>query len=439
MSPAFQRGNILYQQGRYDRAAAEFRQSLADDPDDPFSHALLALCLIPTEQKAESLHEADEAVRLAPEIAFCHFARGHALLAGGQAKEAEEAAREAISLSPDEADFRSLLASVEMHRRRWAEALEAADAGLALDPTHDVCLNLRGMALVQLGRKDEAVQALGESLADDPENAWTHANQGWAYLHQGQVDKALTHFREALRLDPELEWARMGTIEALKARHFLYRWMLAFFLWIGRKSSAAQWAIILGFVFGRMLLRDLAQAYPALGPLISPVLVLTFGFLLMSWVASPLFNLLLQFNKFGRMALSREQKVESSCVGGCFILAAAFAALNFATGLFPSPAPAGLIDWWKIFLECSMLYFGLLVLPLAMTFHQRAGRPRWIATTYTFVVALLALPAYSVILFKTASPFAAHPNEALDFFNYFIWGCVLSTWAANFLGSRFAR
>ena len=93
------------------------------------------------------------------------------------------------------------------------------------------------MALVQLGRKDEAQQTLGSALANDPENALTHANQGWALLHRGDHAKALEHFREALRIDPELDWARAGIVEALKARHLIYRVMLRFFLWMGRQSQ----------------------------------------------------------------------------------------------------------------------------------------------------------------------------------------------------------
>ncbi len=424
MSTAFHRGNVLYNQGRYDLAVAEFRRVLSEEPDNTFAHAFLALCLNQSGDKEGSIREADEAVRLAPDAAFCHYVRGHALLAADRSREAEEAAREAIGLDPGDADYRGLMARVELDRDRWAEALEAADAGLALDPTHSVCLNLRGMALVQLGRKDEAVRTLGSSLADDPENALTHANQGWALLHQGDHARALEHFREALRIDPELEWARLGIVEALKARHWIYRGMLAFFLWMGRKGQAAQWAIFLGFVFGRVALRNLAVRYPALAPFVAPILVLTFGFLLMSWTASPLFNLILRFNRFGRMALSREQTVESSWVGGCFVLAAAAAVLNFV-------APSHLAGF-------SMVFFGLMLLPLAMTFKQAAGTPRRLAAAYTAAVALAAMPAFSLILLGVASPFANDPKHAFEYFNFFIWGAVLSSWASNLLGSRFS-
>ena len=39
-----QRGQLLYQQSRFDMAEAELRQALAAEPQDAYAHALLALC-----------------------------------------------------------------------------------------------------------------------------------------------------------------------------------------------------------------------------------------------------------------------------------------------------------------------------------------------------------------------------------------------------------
>ena len=45
MSPHYDRALLLYQQSRYDLAEQELRQALANEPNDAFAHALLALCL----------------------------------------------------------------------------------------------------------------------------------------------------------------------------------------------------------------------------------------------------------------------------------------------------------------------------------------------------------------------------------------------------------
>ncbi|MGP0069356.1 MAG: tetratricopeptide repeat protein [Isosphaeraceae bacterium] len=422
MSTAYQRGIVLFQQGRYDLADREFRQELASDPDNPQAHAFLALCLSEQKRNDDALREADEAVRLEPDEAFGHYARGRILCDQERFKDAEAAAREAIRLDPVNAGYFGLLAGAEMGRRRWAEALDAAGRGLAIDPEDPGCTNLRAMALVQLGRKDEAEQALGSALANDPENALTHANQGWALLHQGDHQRALEHFREALRIDPNLDWARGGIVEALKARYLIYRLMLRFFLWIGRQSTVAQWVVILAIVFGRSILASIARTHPALEPFVLPVLALTFGFLLLTWIASPLFNLLLRLNRFGRLALSRDQRISSTWIGACFVAAAGF----FVTDLVHPTSLTFL----------GMMYFGFLLMPLAVTFNRPPGKPRRVMAVYTGSVALMGLPILSLALLGPASPWK-DGKLASELFTYCIYGSVFSTWIAAFLGSRF--
>ena len=334
--------------------------------------------------------EADEAIRLDPGTAFCHYVRGRVFCDQDRLTDAETAAHEAIRLDPGDADYLGLLASIEIGRRRWDAALDAADRGLALDPEHPTCINLRALALVQLGRKAEAEQTLGSALANDPDNALTHANQGWALLHRGDHERALEHFREALRIDPELEWARAGIIEALKARHLIYRLMLRFFLWMGRQTNLAQWAVILGIVFGRQILASIASSYPALAPFLIPVLVLSLAFLMLTWISSPLFNLALRLNRFGRLALSRDERIASNWIGGCFLLA-------LASFLVYIVRPNALASF-------GLVYFGLLLLPLAVTFGRPPGRPRRLIAAYTGVLVLMGLPILSLLLFDRAGP-----------------------------------
>ena len=262
---------------------------------------------------------------------------------------------------------------------------------------------------------------LGSALANDPENALTHANQGWALLHRGNYRQALEHFREALRIDPELDWARAGIVEALKAHHFIYRQMLRFFLWIGRQARVAQWVIILGIFFGPRMLARIARANPGLEPFIFPVIVLILAFVMLTWIASPLFNFLLRFNKFGRLALLRDQRIASSWIGGCFLLAVGcfVAAMVKTTSL-------------AVF---GTGYFGLLLLPLAVTFSRASGNPRRLMAAYTAGVALLGLPVMSLVLLGRASPWK---DEALAYqlVTYFVLGAAVSTWLSAVVRSR---
>ena len=177
---------------------------------------------------------------------------------------------------------------------------------MSIDPQHAGCVNLRAIALVRLGRKAEAAQTIDAALSRDPHNAVTHANQGWALLHQGQHRQALEHFRQgAMRINPELDWARAGMVEALKARHLIYRLMLRYFLWMSRLNRRAQWGLVVGAYLAYQVLIWAGRAEPRLRPIVWPLAIGYVAFVYLTWIAMPLFDLLLRLNRFGRHAVSR--------------------------------------------------------------------------------------------------------------------------------------
>jgi tetratricopeptide (TPR) repeat protein len=416
MTAHYDRALLLYQQSRYELAEQELRHALAEEPDDARAHSLLALCLCDREELPEAMREAEEAIHLGPDVSFTHYALAYTLCHRERLQEAEAAIGRALELAPWEADYYSLLASIRFDRRRWAEALEAAERGLELDAEHGGCTNLRAMALVKLGRRAEAGAALGDALSRDPEDALTHANQGWTLLEQRQPDKALEHFREALRLEPNLEWAREGIVEALKARNFLYRQMLRYFLWIRRLSGRAQWGVLLGLVIARKVLSSDAIP-PALAPLSTALFWCLVFFVFLTWTADPLFNLLLRLNRMGRLALSREQIWASNCVGVCLFLAL-----------------AALVGWAvsaDIRFGLAALMIGCLVIPVAGTFKCAYGWPRLLMALCTLLLAVLgggALTIFFVGDYLPRDTWQTAFETARFLCATFFLGAVASTW-----------
>jgi tetratricopeptide (TPR) repeat protein len=418
MNPNLERGLLLLQQSRHEMAESELRQALADDPHDAYAHALLGLCLAHREQFQEATGEAQQAVHLGPDFPFAHYALARVYYERNRFPEALAGVNEAIRLDPENADQYALLADIHLHEYRWREALNAAEQGLQFDPENVACTNIRAIAMVKLGRKDEAGRTIDAALAKHPENSLTHANQGWTLLHQGRPKEAAEHFREALRLDPQNEWARQGIIEALKARHFIYAWMLKYFLWMSRFSRRGQWGIILGGYFGNRLLGMLAQSNPDLKPWILPLQILYVVFALMTWLAYPFFNLLLRLNKFGRLVLSREQTIAANCFGLCLLVA--------LVGL-GGCVVRGFDSAWIL----VALVFGLLLVPVSAVFKCAAGWPRNTMAAFTIVMVLFSLVLLAMFFTEMASE-----KTAINTLQGFILCSVGSTWLANVLGMQ---
>ena len=348
------RAQLLMQQGRHEQAEQQLRLALAEDSSDAASHAMLAICLTIREAWEEATNEARQAIAASPDGDYPHFAMAFVLRARNRLKEARDAIQEALRLDPTDSDYHAMLASIEASAEQWKDCLTAAETGLSFDAEHEQCGNLRAMALTRLGRRAEAGQTIAESLRRDPENALTHANEGWRLLHARQPQAAMTHFREALRLRPELEWARHGMIEAMKARHFIYRWMLSFFLWVGRFPPKVQLALMIGFPLCQNVLQRTLNSIPALSWLSLPVSVIWLTFIWLTWSSSSLTELLLMCSRFGRLALNRREKIRASLIGLCVLAGIGVSAMHYRVSFVHS-------GFWSFGLPYAGLLLGLTI------------------------------------------------------------------------------
>ncbi|MEX2118149.1 MAG: tetratricopeptide repeat protein [Pirellulales bacterium] len=412
------RAQLLIARSRYEQAAAELRRQLADEPDNPLVHALLALCLVEQKKYDDATAEARQAIHLAPDVPFTHYALAEVLYSRNRMQQALQAITEAIALDNEDADYFGLLAAIHFDQSRWADALAAAEQGLSCDPDHSGCANLRAMAQVKLGRKDQAGATIDAALARDPEDALTHANQGWLLLEKREPLKAAEHFREALRLDPEAEWAREGIIEAIKARNPIYRLMLRYFLWMARLPPRTQWLVIIGVFIVARVARSIARNNPDLAPYVIPLLVLYVVFAFMTWLAQPLFDVLLLFNRFGRHALPPERFTASIWIAGCLLCTLAGAAMAWAT-----LNPGGLV----VALVCAML-----AIPLSAVWRCEPGWPRKSMAVYTIVLAGVGL--FAALSFFLPDELASLMIGASIYaLLAFLLGAIAAPWVSNVL------
>ncbi len=409
-----ERARVLMEQERHELAEGELRQHLLAVPDDSMAHAMLALCLSEQKKQREAVESARLSVHLAPTFPYAHYTLAWVYHNHDRLAEAETSINEAIRLDPEEADYFALLSSIKFQRRRWQEALDAAENGLYFNSEHVGCINLRAMALNQLGLSDDAAIAIEGALSVEPENALSHANRGWQEMHRGKYEQAMGHFREALRIDAQLDWAREGVVEVLKARNPVYRIMLRYFLWSSRLSGRQMWLFIIGFFLLSRILRAGMKSNPELAPLFYPVYGLYLSFVVMTWIARPLFDLILRLDPVGRIALSKKQIKSSNRVGATILLALTSLVLGFATGV-------------------SSFYLlaagaGMMTLPIASAFDAESPKGRKIMPIYAVVLGSLVFLVFGLSLYDS--------DSTLIFGGLFLIGFFLYGWVANALSIR---
>lgn len=420
------RARLLMQQDRFPQAEGELRLHLANEPEDGTAHALLAFCLLRQEKLDPAEASARQAVALEPTESFSHRILGMVLLERNDFTGAQQAIEEATQLNPIDADLYALRGVIALQRSKWQEALTAAEQGLEYEPDNLDCINVQAQALVKLGRKAEAARTIDGALAQAPDNSYTHANQGWAMLHQNQPRQALEHFREALRLDPENAFARAGMVEALKARNILYRGMLSFFLWMARLPPKVQIGVVIGGFLGMRVLGQIGRANPSFEPFIMPILIVYGIFALLTWIADPLFNLLLRLDRFGKHALSPEQRIGSTVFGLTLAVALMGGLAALVTGL------TGVADILFVLGLVTAIVFGLALIPVAVIWRCQKGWPRLTMGLYS--VGFIALGLFAFLIMPVLAAMKVVADNAPDTLqSIFFFGVLASQFLGNFL------
>ncbi|HTV48088.1 MAG TPA: tetratricopeptide repeat protein [Phycisphaerae bacterium] len=403
----YQRAELLYRQSRYDQAIAELRQNLIDEPSDPDSHALLAICLTHFKDFNSAENEAAQAVQFAPDNAFAHYSMAWVLSRRKHWERAEVAIREALRLAPQNASYFAQLAEIQFNLERFQDALTSAEQGMAIQPDNASCRNLRSMALIKLNRKQEAIWTTEGTLQSHPNDALTHANQGWAYLHQKNYRQAMEHFREALRINPNLEWARQGMLTALKAKYFIYRWMLSYLLFMSRLNRRSRWLVVIGIWFSVQVIGRTASL---VNLPVSLLIAAYFAFVFLSWTADPIFNLLIYFNRYGKYLLTTNQR-QGAMVSLALLIAAP---IFLVIGIVISSRSL-------LFLAAAT---ALLLIPTSAVFRLSGGWQRIVMAVVTIFLAILIV-AFAI------TPGGAPPNAWIPL----LVVIAMSTLIANIIGS----
>jgi tetratricopeptide (TPR) repeat protein len=403
-----ERAQQLIQLQRYKEAEKELRSILSQDPTHTHALALISICLAEQGKLDDAIKAIQSALSKEPDNDYLLYLQGLFHFKADKIKEAEKFVLNAIAFDPRNASYFGLMAAIRMHQKNWQEALENADKGLAIDPENLQCLNVRSTALYKLDRKEEAYGAIQEALNKDPENEYTHANLGWSLLEKGDHKKALEHFREALKINPGYAYAKAGMVEGLKARYLFYRLFLKYAFWISNFKGKAQWAILLGLYFGVKFLGKIADSNPGLAVILNPIVYLYLAFAVSTWVITPLSNLFLRLNVYGRYALTKEETRASNFVGIALLVGLA----GFGIYLFKDELLYVLVGVYGI----SMM------IPLSSMFNPEKKRNQTILMGYAIALGVIGILAIAQ---------CAATGEVGILFPVYTFGVLAYQWVAN--------
>ena len=180
---------------------AAYTKLLREDPDNPLRHDAVGDLYLEDRRFDEAIAEYRRSLALNPESASTHYNLGYAVSARGRASEAGDAVwefREALRIDPEYAQAHNNLGALLQLQGKRDEALEHFRRAIAIRPDHfDSHINLAQL-LSASGQARAAVEAFHAALAlrgDDP-----HAVSGLAWIRATAQDESLRDADEAVRL-----------------------------------------------------------------------------------------------------------------------------------------------------------------------------------------------------------------------------------------------
>lgn len=409
-----ERAHQLIQWQRYQDAEKELRQVLAAEPERIEALALLAICQAEQNNVDLAVKTIQNAIGIQPDNDYLLYLQALFYLRQEKIKDAEKFIRNAIAIQPHKAEYFGLLATLYLSRKEWQQAVDNANKGLEIDPENLQCLNTRAQALYKLDRKEDAYKTIQEALKKDPENEYTHTNVGWSLLEKGDHRQALVHFREALKINPGYAYAKAGLVEGLKSRYWFYRIFLRYAFWIGNLKGKAQWAILLGLYFGVRFLDSVASKDEEWAVILNPIIYLYFAFAISTWIITPLSNLFLRLNVYGRYALTRDEIRASGFVGIALLAGVA----GIATWLINDH------PWYLL----AGIYGLTMMIPLGSMFSPRKQKSRLILILYAAGLGVIGIAALVQLAYTNGS--------ANTLFTVYTFGILAYQWVVNALLTR---
>ena len=203
-------GITLAHQGRFDEAAAWFRDAIRVQPHGPAAHNNLANILSFQGRFADAVASYRTALSLLPNDPPTLNNLGNALRQMGDNAEAIQYCRRALALQPDFCEAHSNLSLALEATGALNDALYHAEVAIRLRPDFPAAHANLSIVLRDLGRFDEGIAACQQALRLNPQYGEAYGNLGSILLQQERWDEAAAHFRTALQLKPDLLDARIS-------------------------------------------------------------------------------------------------------------------------------------------------------------------------------------------------------------------------------------
>jgi len=189
-------------QGKLEQAVKHFRESIRLDPYKPVVFNNLGNVLRELGEPHEAIKAYERALQLDGDFSQCWCNLAAALNEAEKRKAARRAVDRALRLESTLAQAHNNKGDIALAEARYAEALECYRKATSLNPKYVAALINMARTQRDMDDPDAAVQTLRNALEIEPNNPEAHHAMGVLQEQLGNRDNAAAAFQEAIRVAP---------------------------------------------------------------------------------------------------------------------------------------------------------------------------------------------------------------------------------------------
>jgi len=219
-------------QGKLEQAVKHFRESIRLDPYKPVVFNNLGNVLRELGKPLEAIKAYERALQLDGDFSQCWCNLAAALNEAEKRKAARRAVERALRLEPTLAQAHNNRGDIALAEAKYPEALECYRQATALNPKYVAALINMARTQRDMDDPDAALQTLRNALEIEPNNPEAHHAMGVLQEQLGNRDDAAAAFQEAIRVAPGMAIAhyylaqirgRTTTDAEFEAMHRIWR------------------------------------------------------------------------------------------------------------------------------------------------------------------------------------------------------------------------
>ncbi len=197
-------GDRYYQEGRLDKAVAEYHKALELDPANVNVRNSLGVCYGKQEKYAAALAEFKKALELDPNEVMAVYNIGLIHYIRGAREKAEGSWLAALQLQEDVFEIHFQLGRLYAEQKEWKKGLPHLRRATDLRPGSAPAQCLLGKCRLALDDHAGAIKAFKQAVKRNPNDAEALSTLGWLYHRQGENPEiASTFCRQSVALAPE--------------------------------------------------------------------------------------------------------------------------------------------------------------------------------------------------------------------------------------------